>query len=280
MGAELQLKDLSITSEDIKRYIAPNASDKELYVFLNTCKSYGLNPMKREVYFVKYGQSPGQTIVGYESYIKRAERTGLLDGWEVKISKDELGDKAVLSIWRKDRSRPFVWEVYRDEFDTGMSNWKKMWKFMLKKVAISQGFRLCFSEDLGGMPYIPEEINGGSSEKLAENQIIEAEIAEEKRHDEDRECQEAIEAIEACSTLDELKVCWKSIQKLAKKCPELSKAKDDRKSALDREANLKAAKPVEPTGEAQRECPESGDMIYESYCNDECKSREGCPAWD
>ncbi len=112
----LKLKDIDITVDDIKRYVAPNATDKELFVFMSTCRSYGLNPMKREVYFVKYGSSPGQTIVGYESYIKRAERTGLLDGWEVKISKDELGDKAVLSIWRKDRTRPFTWEVYRDEF--------------------------------------------------------------------------------------------------------------------------------------------------------------------
>ena len=30
---------------------------------------------------------------------------------------------------------------------------------MIKKVAIAQGFRLCFSDELGGMPYTADEIN-------------------------------------------------------------------------------------------------------------------------
>jgi hypothetical protein len=36
-------------------------------------------------------------------------------------------------------------------------NWNKRPKFMLKKVCIGQGFRLCFSTDLGGLPYTEEE---------------------------------------------------------------------------------------------------------------------------
>ena len=37
----------------------------------------------------------------------------------------------------------------------------KFWQkadFMIKKVAISQAFRLCFSDELGGMPYTKEEV--------------------------------------------------------------------------------------------------------------------------
>ena len=30
----------------------------------------------------------------------------------------------------------------------------------------------------------------------------------------------------------------------------------------------------------KRECPNSGDMIYESYCLEDCQNREGCPAWE
>jgi phage recombination protein Bet len=173
--ALVKKEEMNFSLDDIKKYIAPGATDKELFIFMNTAKAYGLNPMKREVYFIKYGQSPGQTIVGYETYIKRAERTGKLDGWRVWMEKDDIGQKAIIEIKRKDFSDPFRWEVYRNEFDKGQANWKTMGTFMLKKVAISQGFRLAFPDELGGMPYIPEEMptekGGGISEDLSKTTI-------------------------------------------------------------------------------------------------------------
>lgn len=163
-----------LSIEDVKRFIAPNATDKELYMFMGIAKSYNLNPFKREIHFIKYGSSPGQTVVGYETYIKRAEKTGFLDGWE--CTTDEK--KAYVTIYRKDRAKPFKWEVDFSEFNTGQSTWKKMPKFMLKKVAIAQAFRLCFPEDLGGLPYMPEEITGGTSEELPkeEEKLLDAEV--------------------------------------------------------------------------------------------------------
>jgi len=171
--SEEQMMELS--KEDVKQYIAPNATDTELYFFMNIAQSYGLNPFKREIHFVKYGNQPGQTIVGYETYIKRAERTGLLDGWSVWVDKDNVGEKAIIEIHRKDRSHPFQWEVYRKEFDKQQSTWKAMPYFMLKKVAMSQGFRLAFPEEVGGMPYTPDEINAGVTESLPKNDVVAAE---------------------------------------------------------------------------------------------------------
>ncbi len=163
---KVEVPELNI--EDIKKYIAPGASDKELFMFINIAKSYGLNPFKREIHFVKYGNNPGQIIVGYETYLKRAERTDLLDGWDIKIvDMGKPTERAVITIYRKDRSHPFTWEVYRREFDKGQASWEVMPYFMLKKVAIAQGFRLAFPEDLGGMPYIPEEITDITSENLS-----------------------------------------------------------------------------------------------------------------
>lgn len=169
----------ALSVEDVKKYIAPNATDKELYMFLEIAKSYRLNPFKREVYFVKYGTAPGQTIVGYEMYIKRAEATGMLDGWEMDMGKDDMGEFAQITIHRKDHALPFKWKVYRDEFDTKKANWASMPKFMLRKVAISQGFRLAFPADLGGMPYIPEEINGHTSEMLPKGDVIEGSVIQQ-----------------------------------------------------------------------------------------------------
>ena len=170
--SQITMPVVNLNEVDIKRHIAPTATDKELYMFMEICRSYGLNPFKREVHFVKYGTGPGATIVGYETYIKRAERTQLLDGWTVELGKDELGQKATITIHRKDQSKPFTWAVYRHEFDEKKANWLKMPLFMLRKVAISQGFRLAFPEELGGMPYSPEEINGRTSEELPKDDVI------------------------------------------------------------------------------------------------------------
>ncbi len=166
--------ELQISIGDVKKYIAPNATDKELFMFMGICKSYGLNPFKREIHFVKYGTTAANIIVGYENYLKRAERTGKLDGWKCWIDKDDIGEKAIIEIKRKDQSLPVHWEVYRKEFDKQQSTWKTMPMFMLKKVAIAQGFRLAFPDDLGGMPYIPEELpqtKDATSENLSKDTI-------------------------------------------------------------------------------------------------------------
>ncbi len=140
-----------------------------------------------------------------------------------------------------------------------------MWKFMLKKVAMSQGFRLCFSEDLGGMPYAPEEMAMGSSETLESNAVIEAEIVNDAPPEEDQACVDARSRIDGMQEFSmNSKSTWKEVSKLAKKCEGLTFVKDRARDDLTRAANIAAAKPIEPSGDAQRECPESGDMIYES----------------
>ena len=171
LAVKVEQKEMIITMEDIKKYIAPKATDKELFMFMGISKSYGLNPFKREIHFVKYGDNPASIIVGYEQYLKRAERTGQLDGW--KCWMEDMGketEKALIEIKRKDQSTPIKWEVFRNEFDKKQSTWKSMPTFMLKKVAIAQGFRLAFPDELGGMPYIPEEmpVDKGCSVKSEE----------------------------------------------------------------------------------------------------------------
>lgn len=144
--------------------LAPKLSDKEKMQFIEIAAAYELNPFKREIYCAKYGDQLS-IIVGYETYIKRAERSGTLDGWSV-VTEGNVADntlKAIITIYRKDRKYPFVHEVFYSEYvqkSNGQPNkfWQKA-QTMTKKVAMAQGFRLCFSDELGGMPYTSEEIN-------------------------------------------------------------------------------------------------------------------------
>lgn len=131
--------------------------------FIELCKAYQLNPFKRECYAVGYGER-WNIITGYEVYIKRAERTGKLDGWDCAVEGSGDGMVAKLTIYRKDWQYPFHhFVLYREAVQRTKdgsvnSMWAKMGSFMLRKVCIAQGFRLCFPDELGGMPYTSDEM--------------------------------------------------------------------------------------------------------------------------
>lgn len=148
--------------------ISPKLTENEKIQFLNIAKLNKLNPFKREIFCTVYGEGQYKQlsiITGYEVYIKRAERSGQLDGWHAtttgSVATNDL--KAIVTIHRKDRQHPFIWEVLYDEYvqKTKQGEVTKFWvkaNFMTKKVAISQAFRLCFSDELGGMPYTSDEM--------------------------------------------------------------------------------------------------------------------------
>ena len=145
-----------ITKQEIKNYLCPLANDAELHMALGVITSLNLNPFKREVHLIKYDSHKSlQIVTGYDVYLKRAERTGRLEGWEAGITED--GKKAFVRIFKKGWKIPFYWEVILSEFNKGQATWKQMPNFMGKKVAIAQGFRLAFPDELGGMPYTSEE---------------------------------------------------------------------------------------------------------------------------
>lgn len=166
----LQLMSANEAQDTAKKYLAAftgaKLTNEEADMFINMCRELRLNPFKKEAHIVAYGQGDKRTfsiITGFEVYLKRANATGLLDGWKVTLDKtkeNELTAKVV--IHRKDYKEPFEHEVYFNDVAQRVwkdgawvlnSNWGKQPRYMLKKCAISQGFRLCFPETLGGMPY-------------------------------------------------------------------------------------------------------------------------------
>ena len=204
--------------------LATQLTEKEKAQFLEISISFGLNPFKREIYCSKYN---GQMtiIVGYETYIKRAERSGQLDGWQV-ITEGKVDDntlKAIITIHRKDRKIPFVHEVYYSEYvqKTSAGAVNKFWQkahTMIKKVAMAQGFRLCFNDELGGMPYTKDELDNITEDVKFEEVKQELpeffKTAEEKAQIDPAE--QSIKLLEACVSLGELQVMWSTLdQKLA-----------------------------------------------------------------
>lgn len=162
----------NITPEDVRKYFCESATDKEVFMFLQICNMCNLNPFKREAYLVKYGDKPAMIQTGYEVYLKRAERSGKYAGLEstTEGSVQDKTLKAIVKVYRKDWERPLVHEAYYDEYVQTKYDqitkqkvpnvfWKDKPKTMIKKVAISQAFRLAFPDEFDGMPYTQDEIN-------------------------------------------------------------------------------------------------------------------------
>lgn len=153
--------------EKAKRYLqftGVKLPDKDYGTFLEICQAMGLNPFLREIYAVtykdKYGNVQASVITGYEVYIKRAMRTGLVQNWKAwtEGNKKDGTLKGCIKIKRADWTEPFYMEVYFDEYDTGRNLWVTKPRTMIEKVAIAQGFRRCFPEEMGGMPYTKDEM--------------------------------------------------------------------------------------------------------------------------
>lgn len=165
-----EVVEVRVTQKDLDDYLfgtGTKLSDQQKKLFYGIALTLNLNPLKREIYAVKYGDN-FNIITGYEVYLKRAERTGLVDGWEAKVDGEGPKMIATCTVWRKDRSKPVSIDAWFTEYNTGQSLWKTKPRTMLRKVAIAQAFRMAFPDDLGGMPYTAEEIAGGAQTQEVE----------------------------------------------------------------------------------------------------------------
>ena len=247
--------------ERVKTYLrsmnlASNLTQAEVTQFIEIAQGFGLNPFKREIYASKYGNN-FSVIVGYETYIKRAERSGRLAGWNVTTDgkMDDGSLRAIITIHRNDFTHPFVHEVFYSEYvqRTKEGRPTKFWAdkpyTMIKKVAMAQGFRLCFSDELGGMPYTADEL----PDHVGQNQII-IEPKEEKpllinSH------KEVYDKILTCLEMDCLADIWKSN-------PELHSNDEFKKLVTDRKAWIAEFDRVENMIEKINAC-KTDDEVYE-----------------
>ena len=206
--------------------LAANLTKNETEQFIEIAQGFGLNPFKREIYAGKYGDK-FSVIVGFETYIKRAERSGKLSGWQVITTGNVNYEKpkqstlvATITIHRTDFKFPFVHEVYFSEYygtrrdGTLTDFWRNKPTTMIKKVAMAQGFRLCFSDELGGMPYTAEELqHETSSIPVSPSEIIETKIHQPEIkiiQDPAKKLPDLILAIESATTKNQLVDLWKN----------------------------------------------------------------------
>lgn len=190
---------ISISSDDVRARICPNANENEIAFFMETCRTQRLNPFTKDAYLVKYRDQPAQVIVAHKVLMSRTERNPNFDGMESgvtvldrdgNIRQEQRGafykaaGEQLLGGWcriyRKDRRIPFYAERSLDEMSKGQASWKSMPAIMITKCAQAACIREAFPDEFGGL-YVAEERGQEVESKVEEATPVESKSAVEAR---------------------------------------------------------------------------------------------------
>ena len=154
----------------IKNTIAKDATDNELQLFLHQCKRTGLDPLTRQIYFMKRG---GKVTIqtSIDGFRVIAERSGDYAGQDEPVFEDVLDSegkkkdkKCRVTVYRfrgDTRYPAAVGVAYWSEYCPQQGQdfmWKKMPHTMLAKVAEALALRKAYPQDLSGL-YTNDEMN-------------------------------------------------------------------------------------------------------------------------
>lgn len=175
--------NITVTADDVRNLICPNADQKEVALFLQLCKSQRLNPFVKDAYLVKYGSNPAQMITNYQVFNRRAcknENYAGIENGVVVLRNGEIVHKDGSAVYKaagetllggwakvyfKDNRKPAYAEVALDDYSTGKSNWSKMPGVMIEKCAKAAAWRLAFPDDFQGM-YVSEEMQQAQPQQV------------------------------------------------------------------------------------------------------------------
>lgn len=171
--------EIKLTPTIVQNYILDKNSGRitpaEFKMFCEICKSKLLNPFTKEVFLIKFGNSPAQIVVSKQFILKRAVSNpkfdGINSGIYVKNKDGEIDRRsdAILNdneelrgawaeVYRKECSKPFLCSCPISEIKKIKNPmWVSMPCTMAIKTAVCRACRDAFPEDLGGM-YETDEI--------------------------------------------------------------------------------------------------------------------------
>jgi phage recombination protein Bet len=173
-GEALVASGTTLTLEKVRNYFCKTATDEECAFALEVCAVRGLNPFKKDCYFVRYeGKEPKLEIIVSKDYLlKKAMshpdfksfRAGVTVQKGEEVSNVERyyaypGEKLLggwAEIKRKFIETPFKAEIPMEGFAKESRFWKAMPGLMIRKVAGALVLREAFPEELGGLYDVDE----------------------------------------------------------------------------------------------------------------------------
>lgn len=118
--------------------------------FVSCClvaREHGLNPLTKEIYFMRTRAGQIQPIVSVDGWIKKCNEHPQFDGLEFSDEREDDGKlvSMTVAIYRKDRSRPTRVTEYMSECKAnGGPVWKTAENRMLRNRTLCQGARIAF----------------------------------------------------------------------------------------------------------------------------------------
>jgi phage recombination protein Bet len=192
--------------ETIKATVARGASDAQLALFLQTCKSRGLDPFTKQVYFTPQG-----IIVSIDGLRSIAERTGTYAPGPTRFEYDDKGSlvAAFVTVRKLVAGTWFDLEesAYLEEYMGSSPIWKAKKRVMLSKCAESRALRRGWSSELSGL-YESAELDQGREQEMPSARMT-VDVTPVQRPS--GNIAAALAAIENATTMDALKVCAQGI---------------------------------------------------------------------
>ena len=166
-------EEIKLTPNIVKEYIVgnkdANITMQEFKMFTSLCKARKLNPFLKEVYCIKYGNSPATIVVGKDAILKRATLHPQFDGYKsgviVRTAEGEIVNRNGCFKLDTDELVGSWCEVFRKDWKNSVyascsfseinqpknTSWQKQPCVMSEKTAMVRALRSAFVEELSGM---------------------------------------------------------------------------------------------------------------------------------
>lgn len=117
---------------------------EELISCLVVANEHNLNPLTKEIYFMRTRAGVIQPIVGVDGWIKKLNEHPQFDGMDIVENDDDKGNlvSCTISIFRKDRKHPTKITEWLAECRGQTPPWKTLPRRMLRNRTICQGARV------------------------------------------------------------------------------------------------------------------------------------------
>lgn len=146
----------------IRQAMCKDATQEEFEVFIEICKSTQLNPLFKQIYFIKRGGKPTHqtSIDGLRLIADRTKR--YMPGRESTYTYDSKGNLISATSYIKKLAYDGTWHevaatAFFSEYSAGTGQWPKMPHVMLAKCAEALALRKGFPADMNGL-YSKEEM--------------------------------------------------------------------------------------------------------------------------
>lgn len=141
------------------------ATAEQFEAFLLIAEKYDLNPIMKQMWAYPDRNGGITHMVSIDGWIKIVNSNPQFDGYETSLNLDEKGYpiSATCTMYRKDRSRPYVKTIYTNEWKVDTSPvWKKMPCHFAEMRAFIQCARICFNIDGINDSEVPAIIENGN----------------------------------------------------------------------------------------------------------------------